>query len=403
MKSIKLLLVLGLFYFGNLNQLYSQKFVLSSAKIYSDSIIDIVQLDSSGGFRIFCKYLKTEISEDKMYWKINQFGIISPENRKLFFGNGEEYIGSIDDYFYTANYMNRESRIINCYKLEKGELLLMVKLKLDLPIGYFQINRIGKMIIFINSSEGYGNNIMIFDKSLNQVLDYKPFDGLFKEYTISEMLSQFLNFSFHSDDNPAEYKIIGYDLMDKKIVANILLCSNAEYLDQIISCNNGELVFSNYDLMNYYITKYNYNSNQIISQSTFNFGTRIIFITGNEILIFNNFDLCYINISTLTENWKLKLKENKHENIVITNYNKISNILVEDSTNNNCFIVSKFDSMNNHLINNNLYIISDTGELIESFILPKEFQINPNLPMVFSLLSGVKIISGVTEIELIEN
>lgn len=401
MKSIKFLIVFVLIYLGSLAQLYSQKFLLSPTRINNDSIIDIVYMDSSIYYRVFSEFIKIEKSEDGNR-EIHRYGIISSENRKVFFEKDEHYIGHIDDYFYTTKHRDKNA-IVNCYKLDKGELLLAFMLKLDVQIGYFQIHKFSKIIIYINSAEGFGNNIMLFDKALNQVLDYKPFDGLFNEYTISGDLTQSLFFSFHSDDNPYEYKIICYDHLHNQIADDITIQCNSEYFDQIVSCSNGNLVFSNYDLKNYYITKYNYHSEEISGQSKFNFDARITCITENEILLLNNNDLCSINISSLTENWKLNLIKSKQENIVITDCKKICNSLINDSINNYCFIISRFDRMNNLLIGNDFYIINDSGQLVESFLLPKELIINSNPPLVLSVSSGIKIISGVIEINLIKN
>jgi hypothetical protein len=334
--------------------------------------------------------------------KINQYGIISPDNKKLFLDKNEEYIGGIEDYIYTANYEDKNSITVKSYWLNEKAVILKHSLILNMPSGYFHLAGNSKLLIYFNAAEGYGSNIMLFDNTLNQILDYKPFDGLFKEYTTNEMLSDYLYFSFRSDDNPDEYKVLVFDLDKNQILAEIVIQNIKEYLDQIISLGNGEIVFSDSDLKNFYITRYDYLNMQIINQLTYNFGTRIVSIEKNELLLFNNYDLFSIDISSFSENWKLRLNDHEHENIVLTDYKKLDGLDVHDSSIWHCLITSRYSRKNNLPLDNSIQIVGNNGQLIDSLLLPDKFQIIPNLQSVFSLSSGIRLISGVCEINLIK-
>jgi len=401
MRTWKFFLIIFLFSIKSLNLIYSQEFTINSIKHSSDSIIDIIEIDSSLVYRVFCRFIKIEVLNGG-FRKINQYGIISPDNKKLFLDKNEEYIGGIEDYIYTANYEDKNSITVKSYWLNEKAVILKHSLILNMPSGYFHLAGNSKLLIYFNAAEGYGSNIMLFDNTLNQILDYKPFDGLFKEYTTNEMLSDYLYFSFRSDDNPDEYKVLVFDLDKNQILAEIVIQNIKEYLDQIISLGNGEIVFSDSDLKNFYITRYDYLNMQIINQLTYNFGTRIVSIEKNELLLFNNYDLFSIDISSFSENWKLRLNDHEHENIVLTDYKKLDGLDVHDSSIWHCLITSRYSRKNNLPLDNSIQIVGNNGQLIDSLLLPDKFQIIPNLQSVFSLSSGIRLISGVCEINLIK-
>ena len=214
------------------------------------------------------------------------------------------------------------------------------------------------------------------------------------------MLSDHLYLSFHSDDNPDEYKVLVFDLDMKQILTEIVIQNTKEYLDQIISFGNGEIVFSDYDLKNFYLNRYDLLNRQVINQVVYHFGTKILNIEKETIVIFDNYNLSSIDISSFSEKWKFNLNNDNNENIVVTDFKKCDCLDVKDSAICNSFIVSNFKGINKHPINNKLIIIDKNGHLSNSFLLPEKFQIVPNLPSTFFISNEIKLISGYFELKI---
>ncbi|MEI8048301.1 MAG: hypothetical protein WCI92_13035 [Bacteroidota bacterium] len=401
----KLVGLICLFLLSDYSRLYSQNLVFKSIKYNSDSIIDVIREDSSKADLVFSRYLGIVKSEDRQYRQKFKQGIITADSKMIFLDNNDEYIGSIDNYIYTANYYDKNTRTVKCYKLEKGELLLTNNFVLDEAVGYFQISEINKVLVYFNSSEGFGANIILLNKDLKKIFEYRPFTGLYTDISLNGMYLHKLIFSFRSGDNPHEYKVLSYNLAynlaDNQVLPEFKFENIVDYLDRIISYEDGNILFGCYDINGYYLIKINISSKQIINKTTFDFGTTIFNIRKDEVILHSSNDIISYNTKSYSENWRLKLTEDINENIAISSFNILPQNTSSEISGNYCVVLSRFDGATKTLIDNSLYIINKTGHVIESQILPKQLQNNILGLLVFASYTGIKIYAGNKEIELI--
>jgi hypothetical protein len=378
----------------------SQNFTYKSILISSDSITDIIVADSTREYLVFSKYVGIEESDTGQYRQKFQQGLITPGHEKIFFETTEEYIGSIDNYVYTVNYNETYSRKVRCYYLNGRELLFINSFEVEQAIGYFQINEINKVIVYSNSSEGFGTNIIILNKDLNKILEYKPFKGLYTSHSFNGMILHKLIFSFQSEENPYEFKIFSYDLMNNKVSADTQFINKKEYLDEIISFEEGIIVFGCYDVKGYNLIRLNAISKQILNQTSFDFGTKILDIRDDQVIFHSNTDLFSVNSKSFKENWKFKFNVHPDENVAISSVKTLFEKDTLSSSKNYLILLNRYNSLSKDLIGNKLIILNNAGELVDSVILPEEVQFDIFGPLIFHS-DIIKIYTGNKEIELI--